>query len=70
LFRIKVETNAGPDISRLRINPFNRTYFGTGGKENDLKIWSIEQLSKNEKEKNKSVIFQAKNVRNQQLFFV
>jgi len=59
----EIEANAGPDISRLRINPFNRTYFGTGGKENDLKIWSIEELIKNEKVKNKSVIFQAKNVR-------
>ncbi|CAF2447748.1 unnamed protein product [Rotaria sp. Silwood2] len=59
----EIEANAGPDICRLRINPFNRTYFGTGGKENDLKIWSIEELMKNEKMKNKSVIFQAKNVR-------
>ena len=30
---------------------FNRTYFGTGGKENDLKIWSIEELLKNDKHK-------------------
>lgn len=37
-------------------------YFGTGGKENDLKIWSIEELMKNEKNKSKTVIFQAKNV--------
>ncbi|CAF3808594.1 unnamed protein product [Rotaria magnacalcarata] len=59
----EIEANAGPDISRLRINPFNRDYFGTGGKENDLKIWSITELMKNEKTKNKSVIFQAKNVR-------
>ncbi|CAF3596044.1 unnamed protein product [Rotaria sordida] len=59
----EIEANAGPDISRLRINPFNRTFFGTGGKENDLKIWSIAELMKNEKTKNKSVIFQAKNVR-------
>ncbi|CAF0781682.1 unnamed protein product [Rotaria sp. Silwood1] len=59
----EIEANAGPDICRLRINPFNRTYFGTGGKENDLKIWSIEELMKNEKTKNKSVIFQAKNIR-------
>ncbi|CAF1189982.1 unnamed protein product [Rotaria magnacalcarata] len=59
----EIEANAGSDISRLRINPFNRDYFGTGGKENDLKIWSITELMKNEKTKNKSVIFQAKNVR-------
>ncbi|CAF1169140.1 unnamed protein product [Adineta ricciae] len=59
----EIEANAGPDICRLRINPFNRTHFGTGGKENDLKIWSIEELMKNEKAKNKAVIFQAKNVR-------
>ncbi|CAF3361947.1 unnamed protein product [Rotaria socialis] len=59
----EIEANAGPDICRLRINPFNRDYFGTGGKENDLKIWSITELMKNEKTKNKSVIFQAKNVR-------
>lgn len=37
-------------------------FFGTGGKENDLKIWSIEELMKNEKTKQKAVIFQAKNV--------
>ena len=61
-FDEQIEANAGPDISRLRINPFNRTHFGTGGKENDLKIWSIEELMKNEKAKNKAVIFQAKNV--------
>jgi len=59
----EIEANAGPDIYRLRINPFNRAYFGTGGKENDLKIWSIEELMKNDKSQNKSVIFQAKNIR-------
>lgn len=37
-------------------------FFGTGGKENDLKIWSIEELMKNENTKQKAVIFQAKNV--------
>ena len=46
----------------MRVNPFNRKYFGTGGNENDLKIWSIDQLTKLDKDQRKPVIFQAKNV--------
>jgi hypothetical protein len=44
------------------VNPYNRLICGTGGKENDLKIWSIEELIKNDKASKKSILFQAKNV--------
>ncbi|XP_002732053.1 WD repeat-containing protein 74-like [Saccoglossus kowalevskii] len=50
------EIDVGKDISRMRINPENKNLVSTGGKENDLKIWDLEN--------SKVPVFKAKNVRN------
>jgi len=56
------EWNAGPDISCMKASRFNkpegeRFLIATGGKENDLKVWDIKDLSEK-----KQPIFKAKNL--------
>ncbi|XP_029470689.1 WD repeat-containing protein 74 isoform X2 [Rhinatrema bivittatum] len=50
------EINAGPNIAKMRQNPEMRHCIGTGGKENDLKVWDLQRPDE--------PIFKAKNVRN------
>nr|XP_033811356.1 WD repeat-containing protein 74 isoform X2 [Geotrypetes seraphini] len=50
------EINAGPKIAKMRQNPEMRHCIGTGGKENDLKVWDLQRPDQ--------PIFKAKNVRN------
>jgi len=47
--------DAGKNLCRMRLNTFNENFFGTGGEENDLKIWDIEKSQ---------TIFSGKNVKN------
>ncbi|XP_069501264.1 WD repeat-containing protein 74 [Ambystoma mexicanum] len=51
-----VEANVGPGISKMRQNPVKPHCVSTGGKENCLKIWDLENP--------KSPVFKAKNVSN------
>ena len=57
----KVELNAGSDISCLKASPFNnqdgKVLIATGGKENDLKVWDLNDLSEK-----KDPMFKAKNL--------
>ncbi len=54
--------NAGPDISCMKSSRFNKPHgekflIATGGKENDLKVWDVNDLSEK-----KQPIFKAKNL--------
>ncbi|XP_070577591.1 WD repeat-containing protein 74-like [Ptychodera flava] len=51
-----IEINVGENICKMRQNPDKKNLLATGGKENDLKIWDLENYSE--------PIFKAKNVRN------
>ncbi|XP_030075164.1 WD repeat-containing protein 74 isoform X2 [Microcaecilia unicolor] len=50
------EINTGPNIAKMRQNPEMQHCIGTGGKENDLKVWDLQRPDQ--------PIFKAKNVRN------
>ncbi|KRY22198.1 WD repeat-containing protein 74, partial [Trichinella patagoniensis] len=52
----EVKVNVGSGISRMRQNQFDHNVVATGGKENDLKIWSLSDPQ--------MLLFSAKNVRN------
>lgn len=54
------QMEVGPDIFRMRQNPFSDQIFATGGKENELKLWDLNSSSA-------SNVFVAKNVRNDHL---
>nr|XP_005988851.2 PREDICTED: WD repeat-containing protein 74 isoform X2 [Latimeria chalumnae] len=51
-----VEINVGRDVTKMCQNLEKRNLVGTGGKENDLKIWDLQ--------KPEEPLFKAKNVRN------
>ena len=51
---LQIDVQVGNSISRMRHNPYQTHQIGTGGKENDLKIWDLN--SPNE------AVFNAKNV--------
>jgi len=46
--------NAGENLTRMRVSPFNTNLIATGGKKNDLQIWDLE--------KPENPTFKAKNV--------
>ncbi|KAM9301738.1 WD repeat-containing protein 74 [Gastrophryne carolinensis] len=50
------ETQVGPGVEKMRQCEAQRNKVGTGGKENDLKIWDLQRAEE--------PIFKAKNVRN------
>ncbi|KAJ0390493.1 hypothetical protein ATCC90586_011843 [Pythium insidiosum] len=50
--------SAGPDLERMRLDPFEQTHIATGGKERDLNIWSLER---------QEAVFKAKNVTHDKL---
>lgn len=52
----QAETEVGADVFRMRQHARKVGLVATGGKENDLKLWDLENLEK--------PVFQAKNVRN------
>ncbi|XP_019627588.1 PREDICTED: WD repeat-containing protein 74-like [Branchiostoma belcheri] len=52
----KVDVEVGKDVCRMRQNPALPHQLATGGKENELKLWDIQEPGK--------PIFKAKNVRN------
>uniref|UniRef100_A0A131XRG4 Putative wd-repeat protein n=1 Tax=Ixodes ricinus TaxID=34613 RepID=A0A131XRG4_IXORI len=52
----RVEASVGSDVFRMRQHPQKQGLVATGGKENDLKLWDLENMQK--------PVFQAKNVRN------
>ncbi|KAH9375418.1 hypothetical protein HPB48_012102 [Haemaphysalis longicornis] len=52
----QAETEVGADVFRMRQHTRKAGLVATGGKENDLKLWDLENLEK--------PVFQAKNVRN------
>ncbi|XP_077536404.1 WD repeat domain 74 lethal (2) k09848 [Haemaphysalis longicornis] len=52
----QAETEVGVDVFRMRQHTRKAGLVATGGKENDLKLWDLENLEK--------PVFQAKNVRN------
>ena len=47
--------DAGENLWRMRQNPVEQQLIATGGKENDLKIWDLENPN--------APLFMAKNVR-------
>ncbi|KAF8777881.1 WD repeat-containing protein 74 [Argiope bruennichi] len=51
-----VEINTGDNLCKMTPNPFSNLQVGTGGEENDLKIWDLSMPN--------TPVFQAKNVRN------
>ncbi|XP_044126539.1 WD repeat-containing protein 74 [Bufo gargarizans] len=51
-----LEVQVGPGVEKMRLCEAQRHKVGTGGKENDLKIWDLQ--------KPEQPIFRAKNVRN------
>ncbi|EEC09555.1 WD-repeat protein, putative [Ixodes scapularis] len=53
--RAPVEASVGSDVFRMRQHPQKQGLVATGGKENDLKLWDLENMQK--------PVFQAKNVR-------
>ena len=46
--------DAGANLERMKQNPENHQLVATGGKENDLKVWDLQQPDK--------PVFMAKNV--------
>ncbi|KAH6927079.1 hypothetical protein HPB50_026745 [Hyalomma asiaticum] len=52
----QAETEVGADVFRMRQHPRKEGIVATGGKENELKLWDLENLQK--------PLFMAKNVRN------
>ncbi|KAL3246881.1 hypothetical protein MRX96_057387 [Rhipicephalus microplus] len=52
----EAETEVGADVFRMRQHPRKEGIVATGGKENELKLWDLENLQK--------PVFVAKNVRN------
>ncbi|GLE01823.1 hypothetical protein PINS_up010661 [Pythium insidiosum] len=50
--------SAGPDLERMRLDPFAQTHIATGGKERDLNVWSLER---------QEAVFKAKNVTHDKL---
>ncbi|XP_049267003.1 WD repeat-containing protein 74 isoform X2 [Rhipicephalus sanguineus] len=52
----QAETEVGADVFRMRQHPRKEGIVATGGKENELKLWDLENLQK--------PVFTAKNVRN------
>ncbi|XP_071800312.1 WD repeat-containing protein 74-like [Asterias amurensis] len=52
----QTEINVGANIRKMRQNPVKRNVVATGGMENDMKVWDLEDPEK--------PIFRAKNVRN------
>ena len=52
----QVDIEVGNNISRMRHNPHQMHQVGTGGKENDLKIWDLNSPEE--------PVFKAKNVNN------
>ncbi|KAL1428101.1 hypothetical protein MTO96_016994 [Rhipicephalus appendiculatus] len=52
----QAETDVGADVFRMRQHPRKEGVVATGGKENELKLWDLENLQK--------PVFTAKNVRN------
>uniref|UniRef100_A0A224YY90 Ribosome biogenesis protein NSA1 n=1 Tax=Rhipicephalus zambeziensis TaxID=60191 RepID=A0A224YY90_9ACAR len=52
----QAETEVGADVFRMRQHPRKEGMVATGGKENELKLWDLENLQK--------PVFTAKNVRN------
>ncbi|XP_075723604.1 WD repeat domain 74 lethal (2) k09848 [Rhipicephalus microplus] len=52
----EAETEVGADVFRMRQHPRKEGIVATGGKENELKLWDLENLQK--------PVFMAKNVRN------
>ncbi|XP_054714984.1 WD repeat-containing protein 74-like [Uloborus diversus] len=51
-----VEINTGGNLSKMTVNPNKSFHLATGGEENDLKVWDVQNP--------KAPIFTAKNVRN------
>ncbi|XP_050036259.1 WD repeat-containing protein 74 [Dermacentor andersoni] len=52
----QVETEVGADVYRMRQHPRKEGIVATGGKENELKLWDLENLE--------TPVFTAKNVKN------
>uniref|UniRef100_L7LYM0 Uncharacterized protein n=1 Tax=Rhipicephalus pulchellus TaxID=72859 RepID=L7LYM0_RHIPC len=52
----QAETEVGADVFRMRQHPRKEGIVATGGKENELKLWDLENLQK--------PVFTAKNVKN------
>uniref|UniRef100_A0A131Z2Y1 Ribosome biogenesis protein NSA1 n=1 Tax=Rhipicephalus appendiculatus TaxID=34631 RepID=A0A131Z2Y1_RHIAP len=52
----QADTEVGADVFRMRQHPRKEGVVATGGKENELKLWDLENLQK--------PVFTAKNVRN------
>jgi ribosome biogenesis protein NSA1 len=60
-----VELNAGANLTCLRKSKFNHTnsfLFATGGKDNDLKVWNLNNGESLKEKENHEPIFRAKNM--------
>ncbi|KAI8146937.1 WD40-repeat-containing domain protein [Fennellomyces sp. T-0311] len=60
-----ISSSLGADLCVMRVHPIRTHLFAAAGKENDLKVYDANLLaSDKEEDKQKAIVFQAKNVRN------